>query len=1024
MTAKTRDTVVLIGGGEALAAPLRAIASVRLAATLVEVDGASCVVVARAIAETDLIALCRRSAVVLVTSEPTVVGAALGAGVWDVLVEPVSPALLRHKVEQALDQGRLADAADGAREELKAILGHAADGILTVSEAGHIRSFNAAAEAIFGWTAAEVIGRDVSCLMPADIGTRHGAFMQGYLRGADSRIVGIGREVLGQRKDGTVFPLHLAVSDVIVRGRRIFTGIASDLTALRAAQARAEEREALLSAVLNDTPDPIFAKDTEGRYLIANEAFCDVLGFSLDDVLGRSNRDLFPDREENLGSVDREVLSGQGACVVQERLVTGGESHTFVVTKSALRDGDGRIVGMVGVARDITGLLRTQRELKERNRLLALTEEVAGVGHWYMDAATKALSWSPETYRIHGLDPSRPVPSLEDVADFYVTEDLPKVRDAIDTALEAHREIRLEARLRRGDDDIRDIILHVVPDFDGGGDLRGLLGILHDITDLRRAQTRAEVVSEMLNQSVGALRDAFVLFDADERLILCNDAYSTLLGGGIHAGMTFEEVLRQGLSQGRFTKAVGREEEWFAERLAGFRKGGAGEILVDGRWFLSSDQYLANGYVVGTRVDVTDLRHAREEADRANRAKSDFLSSMSHELRTPLNAILGFAQLLAHSRKEPLSDRQAAQVGHILAGGKHLLNLINDVLDLARVETGKILLSLEPLETRGLLDDCLMLTRRLGEATGITVIDGTGGMALPSLFVDQTRAKQVLLNLLSNAVKYNRPNGTVRLSAQADSDGRLRLSVTDTGYGIPADRRGELFQPFSRLGQELGEIEGTGIGLTITRKLATEMGGDVGVSSEEGVGSTFWVSLPTTNGHAHVVTVGDEGGSRAFRTGGLDGAGDGALRHVLYVEDNRANRALMAQAMEDVDYIRLTMAATAEDGLRLALEERPDVILMDINLPGMDGFEALSVLRDRPRTRAIPVIALTANAMLETLGRGRAAGFAAYLTKPVHQSDLHRVLRDVVHGVTLPESVDTGDTGDEGDEAESLRAGE
>ena len=370
-----------------------------------------------------------------------------------------------------------------------------------------------------------------------------------------------------------------------------------------------------------------------------------------------------------------------------------------------------------------------------------------------------------------------------------------------------------------------------------------------------------------------------------------------------------------------------------------------------------------------------ELERARDAAEQANRAKSDFLSSMSHELRTPLNAILGFAQILEQSRKEPLSEKQKKHVSRILSGGKHLLALINDILDLAKIEEGKMSLSLEPVNTHALLEDCLHTTRSLADPKGITVSCPACAMAdLPWIKADLTRTRQVLLNLMSNAVKYNRPEGSVTVTAELRGQ-TLRISVEDTGLGIPSDQQDKLFQPFSRLGHENSGIEGTGIGLTITKRLIEQMGGAIGFSSTAGEGSVFWVDLPRGDKGTGAVVL---DGERALAEGNAT-----AALSVLYVEDNPANVAFMEIALEDVEGYTLTTAHTAELGVEMARANPPDLILMDINLPGMDGFGALKALKADPRTAAIPVIALSADAMPATIRRGEEAGFAAYLTKPV-----------------------------------------
>ncbi|MGC2855255.1 PAS domain S-box protein [Novispirillum sp. DQ9] len=917
---------------------------------------------------------------------------ALRLGAEDFIDKHAAPGLLiARKVGHVVARQRLTREVVASRDGLQAVLDSAADGIVTINERGIVLSFNSAAEAIFGWRADEVIGRNVSMLMPVDVAARHDGFLQRYIDGGTPRVVGIGREVVGQRKDGSTFPLHLAVSDVMVHGRRVFTGIVSDLTELKAAQRKAEERGRLVEAILHGTPDPIFAKDMEGRYLLANEACCAVFGMPFDEVVGKRDTELnHCDVAGPIREVDRRVLSGEGIQVAEEELPTPEGMRTFSVTKGPLLGAGGAIRGLVGVARDVTDILSAQRELTERNRLLALTEEVAHVGHWYLDVDGEQVHWSRELFRIHGLDPATFVPTLPAVLAAFEPSDREAVRLAIAQALADGKEFGIEARLRRADGGLREVLVKGAGDLDGTGVMRGLLGILFDITELRQAQSAVAEAADLLRLSIGALKDAFVLYDPEERMVVCNEAYERLIGTPLPPGTPFVDVLRAGIAGGVFVDAVEDADQWLAERVRAFRRGGTRELHVRDRWYLVTDVRLASGHVVGTRVDITALREARVAAESANRAKSEFLSRMSHELRTPLNAILGFAELMETSRKDPPTERQKSYLGHIRTGGGHLLNLINDVLDLARIEAGGIGLSIEPVDPRALLDDCLVTSRTLATRSGVTVHDLTVGTALPWLSVDLTRAKQVLLNLLSNAVKYNRPSGTVTLSAEP-RDGCLRVSVADTGWGIPASRQDELFQPFSRLGRENGEIEGTGIGLTITRRLVDDMGGAMGFTSSEGEGSTFWVDLPlAADAHAGLVA---EPITPMATLAELDHG-----RRVLYVEDNPANLALMEEIIDELGDFVLTTAQTGEDGVAMALADPPDVVLMDINLPGMDGFGALAALQADPRTRAVPVIALSADAMPGTVRRGEQAGFVAYLTKPVRVDALMAALEQATDG--------------------------
>ncbi|MCP5285047.1 MAG: PAS domain S-box protein [Burkholderiaceae bacterium] len=374
-----------------------------------------------------------------------------------------------------------------------------------------------------------------------------------------------------------------------------------------------------------------------------------------------------------------------------------------------------------------------------------------------------------------------------------------------------------------------------------------------------------------------------------------------------------------------------------------------------------------------------DLEAARDAAERANRAKSEFLSSMSHELRTPLNAILGFGQLLEMDRNADARSR--GHLREVMRAGRHLLRLINEVLDLAQVESGRLVLSPEALALAELVDEVVALTAPLAAPRHVKLCTTVA----PALAVraDRLRLKQVLVNLLGNAVKYNREGGEVRITAQILAPERLRLVVEDDGAGIPAGRRDLLFQPFSRLGAELGSVEGTGIGLALSRRLVELMGGHIGVDDAPSGGAAFWVELPPATLAPAPPPVVDAAPAEA----GLTAA------RVLYIEDNPANLALVEQIVARHPGLLLSSATDGPAGLAAARAQRPALILLDIHLPGMDGYEVLARLRADPLTREVPVVALTAQAMPSDARRAIEAGFAEYLSKPIDLPVFDTMLR-------------------------------
>lgn len=380
-----------------------------------------------------------------------------------------------------------------------------------------------------------------------------------------------------------------------------------------------------------------------------------------------------------------------------------------------------------------------------------------------------------------------------------------------------------------------------------------------------------------------------------------------------------------------------------------------------------------------------ELALAMEAANSASTAKSSFLSSMSHELRTPLNAILGFAQILTSDTLPTTIAQKREFASHILKSGRHLLSLINEILDLAKVESGTVALSMEPVALDDMLAECRDMVEPMGRPRKIRMLfpEATGAVVL----ADRTRFKQVLLNLLSNAVKYNREMGAVVLDCAVLGQQRVRLSVQDTGLGLRADQLDALFQPFNRLGQENGSEEGTGIGLVVTRRLVELMGGTIGVSSSVGVGSVFWIELALTE---PVRTALPSGAVLALER--RDAPHHGASHTLLYVEDNPANLRLVQEIVGFRTDLRLLSAHDAHLGIEMARAHNPDLILMDINLPGMSGSDALAELRRDPRTSRIPVLALTANAMPRDVEKGLHAGFYRYLTKPIHIDEFNAAI--------------------------------
>ncbi|MGN6827530.1 PAS domain-containing hybrid sensor histidine kinase/response regulator [Paucibacter sp. M5-1] len=536
-----------------------------------------------------------------------------------------------------------------------------------------------------------------------------------------------------------------------------------------------------------------------------------------------------------------------------------------------------------------------------------------------------------------------------------------------------HRRVELPALHRDGREFVVEIALSPL----GSGPARSFTAFLTDISERKAAQERLALFRRVFDASTQMIS----IVDGEGYAVYQNQAHQAGLG------YRDEEIIGQHFS---LTVAPEALAAFRAEIGVAMRNGlsWTGQLLLqrkDGSRFIASkhigfikDEQGRVQYAFDIFYDFSpelarreELAGAKETAERASMAKSDFLSSMSHELRTPMNAILGFAQILQYDGS--LQARQLDQVQEILRAGRHLLDLVNEVLDLAKIESGHLQLALEPVPLAAVVDDCVQLMQALAAPRHIEL-----QTQLPldaELHADRTRVKQILLNLLSNAIKYNRDGGSVRLTAEPAHGRRWRISISDTGRGLSTQQIDQLFQPFNRLGAEQGSIEGTGIGLTITRRLTELMGGSVGVQSTLGEGSTFWLELPSRSRPTPAAT--EPPAAAAMPAVPLPS------HSVLCIDDNPVNLRLLEQLLTLRPQIQVLTASSPAQGLALASAQRPSLILLDIHMPEMDGYAVLAALRADPDLQSIPVVAVSASAMPQDIERGRVAGFNDYLTKPL-----------------------------------------
>jgi PAS domain S-box-containing protein len=502
------------------------------------------------------------------------------------------------------------------------------------------------------------------------------------------------------------------------------------------------------------------------------------------------------------------------------------------------------------------------------------------------------------------------------------------------------------------------------------------------VQSLSESQARFRLLFE-------ASPDAILLVDPNDPstswpIVDCNEAARKM------NGYSRDELIGQSIDILNTTPGTSAERAIYLDRIR--RRGVLHQEVLhrhkDGHLFpveISSSLITVEGreLVLGIDRDITErrqveeaLNRTKEMAEEASRSKSEFLSRMSHELRTPMNAILGFAQLLTMSRKEPLTPGQNDRVRQIVKGGRHLLDLINEVLDISRIEAGRLQISPEPVPIRESIQEVLDLTMPLAADRHIQLHANLETETNPFVMADRQRLKQILLNLLSNAVKYNYDGGSVMISHQKAGSDRWRISVTDTGSGIAPESIGRLFTPFERLVANTSNVEGTGLGLALAKRLTELMYGNIGVESTVGRGSTFWIELPAAESQL----------ARLQRTGGtaeLNVTSSGLAGTILYIEDNMANFELVQQILADYEQIELLWATDPEQGMKLAYQHRPNLILLDLHLGGRDGAEVLNLLKQDTYISSIPVVIVSADATHSQVQRLLGMGATAYLTKPL-----------------------------------------
>ncbi|MGK5077073.1 PAS domain S-box protein [Janthinobacterium sp. HLX7-2] len=913
---------------------------------------------------------------------------------------------------------------------------------------GVIQIFNVGAERMLGYTAAEVMNKitpaDISDpqeviaraqALSVELGTSITPGFEALVFKASRGIEDI-YELTYFRKDGTRFPAVVSVT-ALRDAKNIIIGyllIGTDNTARKRAEEALLKAGALQSAIFNSANFSSIATDANGVIQIFNVGAERMLGYLATDVMNKITPADISDPQEVIAraqalsiELGTSITPGFEALVFKASrgiediyeltyIRQDGSRFPAVVSVTALRDDQDAIIGYLLIGTDNTArklaedaLLKAgalQNAIFNSENFSSIATDAKGVIQIFNVGAERMLGYTAAEVmnKITPADISDPQEVITRAKALSVelgTAILPGFEALVFKASRGIEDI-YELTYFRKDGSRFPAVVSVTALRDAQNTIIGYLLIGTDNTARKRGEAEQLKTDQRLRDQQFYTRSLIesnidALMTTDPRGIisdvnkqmeaLTGCTRDELIGAPFKNYFTdparAEETITRVLQEGKVTNY---------ELTAHARDGKETVVSYNATTFYDRDRNLQG--VFAAARDVTDRKQfekmlqennlelvsAKATAEKANLAKSDFLSSMSHELRTPLNAMLGFAQLMDASDPAP-EPKQKKAIGHILHAGWYLLRLINEILDLATIESGKMAMSQESMSLTSVLKDCHAMILPQAQKRDIQMVFPRFDEPF-SICGDKTRVKQVIINLLSNAIKYNQVGGVVIVQCLMMPDvGRVRMSVKDTGAGLTQEQMTQLFQPFNRLGQEASTEEGTGIGLVVTKQLVQLMGGTIGVESSVGTGSTFWIELPASTIHE---PASDQPGEPLEEVHDTAAHALPSQRTLLYIEDNAANLELIKELIERRTDLKLLTAIEGQLGIQLARTYQPDVILMDINLPGISGYDALKILNKDPLTAHIPVMALSANAVPRDIKKGIEAGFCRYLTKPIN----------------------------------------
>lgn len=760
--------------------------------------------------------------------------------------------------------------------------------------------------------------------------------------------------------------------------------------------------------VIEAASEGMYDWDIEANEVWVSDRLNEMFGFEDGELRSQSwFEKVAPSWQQVYADATREHLEGKTSrleCEYQVRDASG--ALRWVSDRGrAIRDESGRAIRLVGAIDDIGRRHQTEEELRISEERYALSAAAVNEGIYDLDLETGTIYYSPRLLSMMDLD-NVEMNTPQDWLARVHPDDRAGYEEAMREHVRGNTEVlEMEYRYLDGDGDWKWARQRGMAARHADGRAYRLAGSTGDITETKRLQHELELTRRQLQDAMESMSEGLVLFDSDDQIVLCNSKYREYFVAGagedvadlVRPGTPFESILRQAFRRGMFPDLGQDEDSWIASRLESRRSMTRQrlELLQNtGMWLQINEQRTADGGVVSIYTDITELKQrelelavARDEAEAATAAKSEFLANMSHELRTPLNAIIGLTEMLIEDAEEAGVDDNLEPLGRVKRAGTHLLHLINEILDLSKIEAGKMEIVEEQVELGPLLGDVAQTAETLA-AQNSNALRIEIGDELGQIRGDTVRIRQIALNLISNACKFTEA-GSVAMRARrvpgADGD-ELHVAVEDSGIGISDEQIDRLFRDFSQADSSMSRrFGGTGLGLAISRRLARMMGGDITVESTIGVGSTFTMVLPyrtatsvSTSGLASVGHV------RASEAVGL--VGDGAT--VLVIDDDPTSRDLVRRVLvaEGFDVIS---ASGATDGLERARVIRPDLITLDVVMPGTDGWDLLRQLKADPDLSGIPVVMLT---VVDEPSKGFALGASDYLSKPLRRDDLRAVL--------------------------------